>query len=106
MTPTERAIQKLASRNVAANIAAVLIGECGPNDLDGNRWIFRVTDGDTVADVEAGLSGSQGGQRGQTIAPEVLERTVERRASGFDVNGRLAALVAHSPLELHAEELR
>jgi hypothetical protein len=106
MTPTERAIEKLASGNVAANIAAVLVGECGANDLDGNRWIFRATDGDTIADVEAGLSESQGGHRGQSIAPEVLERTVEWRASGFDVHGCLAALVAHSPLELHAEELR
>jgi hypothetical protein len=106
MTLTERAIQRLASGDTPYGVAAVLVGECGPPDLDGNRWRFRVTDGSTVADIEAQLSGTEGGQRGQRISPDVLERTVERRAGNFAVDGRLAALVERSPLTLRSDDLR
>jgi hypothetical protein len=57
MTLTERVINKFAA-GAPYGIAAVLVGESGPADLDGNPWRIVVTDGNTVAEVEAGLSGT------------------------------------------------
>jgi hypothetical protein len=105
MSPTEHALHKLASGETPCNIAAALIGEVGPADLDGNRWRFRVVDGTTITDVDAQVSGSQGGERGQEVNRARLERAVEVIACGFDVDGRLAALVEHSPLTLSADDV-
>ena len=105
MTLTEQVIRKFAA-GAPYGIAAVLVGECGPPDLDGNRWRFVVTDGTTVAEVDADLSGTQGGRRGQTIEPAMLERAVEVRSGAFPADVRLTELLARSPLLLRADDLR
>ena len=97
----ERAIRKLQDGKTAVNVAAIFVGEVSPQDLDGVRWRFVVTDGDKVDTVDAGIPGSQGGAPGMAVGDETaLERQVERKAAGFPVATRLTDLVAASPLVL------
>jgi hypothetical protein len=64
--------------------------------LDGTRWWFVVADGATVAEVEAGISGTRGVPPGMTEA--ALERLLEERACRFPVETRLRDLLEASPL--------
>lgn len=96
----ERANDKLRRNQTAGNIAAVFVGEVSPDDLDGVRWRFVVTDGSTVDTIDAGISGSSGGEHGMAVDQGDLERQVESRALGFPVETRFADLLAASPLTM------
>lgn len=101
----ERAMNKVRAGDLPYDVAAVLVGASGPADLDGARWRFVVTDGRTEDSLDAGLSGTQGGERGMQIDRSTLEAAVEKRAGRFARESRLADLVAESPLTLTREEL-
>jgi hypothetical protein len=93
---TQRAIGKLQRNETQCNVAAVFAGEVTPKGFDGTRWWFVVADGATVAEVEAGISGTRGVPPGMTEA--ALERLLEERACRFPVETRLRDLLEASPL--------
>lgn len=100
------ALEKLTRGRAFGEVAAVLVGESGPPDLDGVRWTLVVTDGTETDVIEADLSRSEGGSRGMDIAVGVVEGVVEDRAvNSFPLESRLADLVEASPLNLRAEEI-
>lgn len=90
----------MAAGDSCCDVAAALIGESGPADLDGARWAFVATDGRRIVTVEAGIGGSQFGYRGMPVDEGELERAVERFASNLARETRLAELAARSPLPL------
>lgn len=93
-------------RGEGLGFATVLVGESGPNDLDGMRWKVVATDGKHTEIVEAELTGSQGVHVGDRATPEAIQRAVEKRATGrFPAETRVADLVAASPITLFAEDL-
>jgi hypothetical protein len=96
----ERAINKLCTNQTAGNVAAVYVADVTPADLDGVPWRFVVTDGTTVAEIEAGISGSRGGVAGMEVEEDQLERRVEQRALNYPVETRLQNRRAASPLLL------
>jgi hypothetical protein len=78
----------------------VFIADVTPPDLDGVRWRFFVTDGVTTGEIEAGIAGSNGGERGMAVDERELEHRVERQTLGFPVETRMRDLLAGSPMTL------
>jgi hypothetical protein len=91
---------KLRRGSVAEGVAAAYYSDVTPNDLDGWRGRFLVSDGARREVVDAGISGSKGGYRGMPVNPAAVERALERYAGGFDRDSRLRDLVDASPVLL------
>lgn len=96
----QRIIRKFERDQTPYAVAAILIGEISPRDLDGVMWRFAVSDGHRIDTVDAGLSGTRGGTQGMRIDVAGLERVVEHMSGAFARESRLDDLVAASPLAL------
>jgi hypothetical protein len=104
--PRDCVREKFAEGDYGDMVAAALVGESGPRDLDGVRWKLVAFDGRSFAEVEADLGGSEGGERGMVIEPEAVEFAVERYAAGLEADGRLQRLVERSPVRLDRYSMR
>jgi hypothetical protein len=100
----ERAQEKLR-QGAPYSVAAILVGETTPPDLDGARWVALVCDGRTHGLIDVELSGSNGGRRGMQVDPAFIEGEVEWRAGHFPRECRLVLLLASKTVVIPEDRL-
>ena len=95
----EEALRKLR-RGAPYSVAAVVVDEVGPRDLERVRWRTLVTDGQAVGFVDAEPENVVDASAGTEIPATYIERAVEYAAGRLDPERRLEELLEASPVAI------
>lgn len=99
-------LQERARRRATTSgtgIGAAFERDVSPNDLDGTRWLMRVSDGKSDARLEVQVSGSEPILDWE-IPVLTVERVVERIAGRFRAECRLDEMAAQKRISLHSDD--